>query len=278
MQLANDFTLSKSVIFGAIEFSKDKDVEKRNIQVVDSKLYNSNIQAGKILANILGNEIFINLDSSKNDKEYQLSLQEILKKIMLKTKPAYLYSIRHGREAFVNALTEDEYQCFNDAGLLNKANLNNVDLLNWWDEVEKFVRKEEENNLLKTGRIGEIKTLNYEVNRLKKENINKEPLWIARENNNLGYDIKSFDKKSDVIYEIFIESKCTKNIDGHFFLTLGEWRKALQKKDKYFVYHWHIDSTIPKIIKYEDLKKDIAINQGRGEWKNIEIKITPNKN
>ena len=205
MQLANDFTLSKSVIFGAIEFSKDKDVEKRNIQVVDSKLYNSNIQAGKILANILGNEIFINLDSSKNDKEYQLSLQEILKKIMLKTKPAYLYSIRHGREAFVNALTEDEYQCFNDAGLLNKANLNNVDLLNWWDEVEKFVRKEEENNLLKTGRIGEIKTLNYEVNRLKKENINKEPLWIARENNNLGYDIKSFDKKSDVIYEIFIE-------------------------------------------------------------------------
>ena len=63
--------------------------------------------------------------------------------------------------------------------------------------------------------------------------IKKKPKWISYEDNRAGYDVLSWDKEQN---EIFIEVKSTNNSTGLFYLTKGEWRVSIAKKQKYFMY------------------------------------------
>jgi len=275
MQKFNNLTLSKSAIFGAIEFAINKDIENRDIQILDRRFFSSDMKEGKKLVNLLGPKIFINLDSQETDEKYILTLQEILKKFIFLYKPSYLYALTHGLDEFKNSLSEDEYQCFYDAGLMEEQNLENKNIYNWWDDIEKLAWEENKKDNLETGRKGEEKTLEFETNRLKKSKIKKKPLWKARDSNRLGYDILSYSKNKGNIFEIYIESKCTTNKNGYFFLTEGEWRKASQTQDKFYVYHWYLNGNLPRIIEYNELKKHIPVNRGKGIWKDIIVQISP---
>ena len=277
MPKLNNIELSKPIIHGAIEFAKDKDIEIRDIRALERIAYHSNILEGKKLAKILGSEIFIKLNDQENDADYKLVFQEILKKFIFSTKPSYLYSLIHGLAEFKKSLNEDEYQCFSDAGLLEELNLKNESICRWWDEVERLSWEESKSDNLDTGRIGEKKTLKFEENRLIKLGVKKKPYWEARNSNRSGYDILSYDKNNKEIFEIYLESKSTVNQNGYFYLTKGEWRKAEEKKDKFYIYHWHVKSESPRIISYDELRKHIPKNRGKGIWNDIIIKITPLK-
>lgn len=269
--------LSKSAIHGAIEFAKDRDIEKRDINILDRISYHSNIEEGKKLVNLLGAEIFIDLSNQKEDKNYKLFLQEILKKFLLLNKPSYFYALTHGLREFKESLSDDEIQCFKEAGLMEKLNLKNDKICKWWDDIEKVAWEENKRDNLETGRVGEKKTLEFEENRLKKLRINKSPLWESRISNRSGFDILSYDKIKKEIFEIYIESKCTENPNGYFYLSKGEWRKANEKKDKYYVYHWYSKGKFPRIIDYDELTKHIPKNRGEGVWESMIVQLKPLK-
>lgn len=273
----NNIELSKSAIYGAIEFAKDKDIEKRDIRILDRISYHSNIKEGKKLVNLLGDEIFTDLSNQENDENYKLVLRDILKKFLLLYKPPYLYALTHALTEFKKSLSDDEIQCFSDAGLMEELNLRNEEICKWWDDIEKVAWEENERDNLETGRIGEKKTLEFEENRLKKLGINKNPYWESRNSNRSGYDILSYDKFKKNIFEIYIESKCTKNPNGYFYISKGEWRKANEKKEKYYVYHWYTKGQSPRIIDYNELTKHIPKNRGEGVWDSTIIKLKPLK-
>ena len=43
------------------------------------------------------------------------------------------------------------------------------------------------------------------------------------------------------------------NSNGLFYLSKGEWRFSIAKKDHYFIYVWIQDRTEPRIITYKEL-------------------------
>jgi hypothetical protein len=280
MQLQNNISLSISVIDGAIEYVKDKLVEEKKFYLRDSSSFNSNISEGKKLVSIIrNNSLFVDLyKSSNNDDGYINFLRQFLKEFLIKTKPPYLHAILNSRDEFIKALSQDEIQVFNYANLFKEFNLDDKSLCQWWDDIEEFARDEGDRDNLKTGRKGEEKTIEYEINQLKIAKIDKEPIWKARDSNRWGYDILSFRKKNNQIHEIYIESKCTKNSRGYFHITDKEWRTCSANKEKYFVYHWYINGSKPKIIGYELLEQNVAKNRGKGVWESLLIKITPPEN
>ena len=146
------------------------------------------------------------------------------------------------------------------------------EICHWWDSLSDFVRDLEDDKKLELGREGEEKTILYEINKLKKFNIQKKPKWISYEDNRAGYDVLSWDKNQN---EIFIEVKSTNNSNGLFYLTKWEWRVSIAKKDNYFIHIWVQDRKEPWIITYKELNsKNYKIeDSSNAEWDTI--KVTP---
>ena len=74
---------------------------------------------------------------------------------------------------------------------------------------------------------------------------------------------------------IIIEVKSTNNANGLFYLSKGEWRVSIAKKNNYFIHVWIQDRKEPRIITYNELNsKNYKIeDSSNAEWDTI--KVTP---
>ena len=124
----------------------------------------------------------------KGDRHRQL--QETLKCLAMRLKPFWARVSYLGRRRVLEVVTEDQWQCLEYAGLLEKPPSKVV--VGWWDGVGAFFRAEAEQRNMEIGREGERRTIAYETQRLKDESIPEIPVWIALEDNRAGYDVLSF--------------------------------------------------------------------------------------
>jgi len=267
--------LNKSSLLAAIEISKDPNILKsNNLNYLESVKTSFDIKGGQKLIELVGLEIINELNAKLKEYDYQIILRQILIKYLKDEKPGFLLRVTGGRDYFLNYIDENFEQLLNDAGLYNEINLSKEgkEIRHWWDDLSDFVRDLDEDKKIDLGREGEEKTILYEINKLKKLNIKKEPKWISYEDNRAGYDVLSWDKEQN---EIFIEVKATSNSNGLFYLSKGEWRLSIAKKDHYFIHIWIQDRKEPRIITYDELNsKNYKIeDSSNAEWE--KIKITP---
>ena len=187
-----------------------------------------------------------------------------------------MFRITGGRSYFLNYVSENFEQLLREAGLLEKIDFSKEGqaIFKWWDEISEFVRKLDKNKKLELGREGEKKTMIYEINKLKKLNIDRNPSWDGFEDNLLGYDVKSWDEE---LNEIFIEVKASSHSSGIFYLTRNEWNFSLSVKDSFLIHLWVQDQKQPRMISFQELNsKNYKIEDtSNAEWSNI--KITPIK-
>ena len=266
---------NKSSLLAAIEISKDHNILKsEDLNYLESVKTSFDIKNGKKIIEIIGLEIISQLNLKIKEYDNQIILRKILDKYLRNEKPGFLLRITGGRDYFLNYIDENFEQLLNDAGLYDEINLSKEgkEIRHWWDSLSDFVRDLDDDKKLELGREGEEKTILYETNKLKKLNIQKKPKWISYEDNRAGYDVLSRDKEQN---EIFIEVKSTNNSTGLFYLTKGEWRVSIAKKQKYFIHIWIQDKKEPRIITYNELNsKNYKIeDSSNAEWDTI--KVTP---
>ena len=267
--------LNKSSLLAAIEISKDPNILKSiDLNYLESVKTSFDIKGGQKLIELVGLDIINELNAKLKEYDYQIILRQILIKYLKDEKPGFLLRVTGGRDYFLNYIDENFEQLLNDAGLYNEINLSKEgkEIRHWWDNLSDFVRDLDEDKKIDLGREGEEKTILYEINKLKKLNIKKEPKWISYEDNRAGYDVLSWDKEQK---EIFIEVKATSNSNGLFYLSKGEWRFSIEKKDHYFIHVWIQNKKEPRIITYNELNsKNYKIeDSSNAEWDTI--KVTP---
>src|SRR3546814_8775372 len=93
-----------------------------------------------------------------------------------------------GRNHVLQAIGVNGVQCLRSAGLLGS----DARATEWWDALATVNRGERDARLLAQGREGERLSLAYENTRLKQEGISRAPVWVAIDDNTVGYDILSY--------------------------------------------------------------------------------------
>lgn len=209
--------------------------------------------------------------------DYQIEVVNDLKclitLIVQKELPSWLYQLHFGREIVASCLRDNQQidilQCLKSAGLFEKEP--DTSVVEWWDQLAGFARSFEDNKKLKSGRMGEILTLEYEAKRI--ADLNMKPKWISIENNFAGYDVISFESNSLGLKHKFIEVKACSSRPISFYLTQNEWNSALNFGDNYYFHIWYIPKRKLIELKASQVQENIPLNRGLGEWQNAFINI-----
>ena len=182
-------------------------------------------------------------------------------------------SITLGRSRFFGQLSRDELLCFRAASLADDPP--DGDVVAWWDEMAAASRQDLSAKALARARQAEELTLKRELLRLAALGIQRQPKWIAIEDNTAGYDVLSFDPGEYEPKNRLIEVKSTVASPLRFFLTRNEWEKALKYGDSYHFHVWDMSPEEPRL--YERTTAQIAphipMDQEKGKWANAEIPL-----
>jgi len=111
---------------------------------------------------------------------------------------------------------------------------------------------EKQKKSLKIGEIGEKYIYNLEVKLCEKLGIQKQVIWVSKENDKYGFDILSYRKNPDgTINRVFIEVKTTTGgLSSKFFVSENEHKISLKYKDNYYIYRVYNSSDL-KTIDHE---------------------------
>jgi len=184
-------------------------------------------------------------------------------------KPLWERLAPAGRKHVLQAVGVNGTQCLRAAGLLDTSQR----ATDWWDALATARRSERETQLLAQGREGERLSLDYEKARLQREGILREPVWIAIDDNMVGYDILSFALLDGAEVNRLIEVKTTQANPPRMFLSRNEWETA-QRFGPTFQFHlWVLPARHLTILSIEDVRPHIPVDHGRGRWETVEISI-----
>lgn len=261
-----------SIIDGAINLSKlrskypDKNISEiiGYLQNGPASLSSYDYNNAKILIEKIGWEAF----STNGDRQSQL--RDTLKNMIILLRPFWAKLSYLGRAKVKQILCEDSTQCLQYAGLLDENPT--ISAVNWWEEISKIFRIINDEQKFELGRVGEKRSIQLEKQRILENGLVKEPIWVALEDNTVGYDILSYRKNYDnELYEIKIEVKTCSYSPTHLILTRNEWKTALENEKSFFFQIWNLDVNQLIEMNVSEMAHHIPNDQGNGEWKEVEV-------
>ena len=172
-----------------------------------------------------------------------------------------------GRSHVLQAIGVNGVQCLRAAGLLG----HDARATDWWDALAAAYRGERDARLLAQGRKGERLSLEYEYERLSRAGIARPPVWVAIDDNTVGYDILSYAWHDGGEINRLIEVKTTQADCPRMFLSRNEWKTAEQYGAAFEFHLWNLNSETLTIYTVEDIRAHIPTDNGFGEWVNVEI-------
>jgi hypothetical protein len=116
---------------------------------------------------------------------------------------------------------------------------------------EQLQKKLEQQN--KIGILAEKLIFQKEIQKVKNIDKNLIPDHVSLNDVSAGYDIKSYMKKNNEIYEIFIEAKAVASSNYKFHLSVDEYQTALEFGDKYYLYLLPVDYSNSENFDYEKI-------------------------
>ena len=168
----------------------------------------------------------------------------LLHEYILAQKPYWVAFFSDDIEALSTLIPQPWLDLLNSADLLE---FGLADTSEWWRLVLSGFESFERETSKLVGNIGEKLTFDFELNRLRKENVNitrSSVIWVSKFSDHFGYDISS--TAGSLIEEtpserILIEVKASQlrySPIFRFFLTRNEWETALKNPDTYYLYLW----------------------------------------
>jgi hypothetical protein len=197
--------------------------------------------------------------------------RETIAAVIREEKPWWVRFAPLGRERLRSALTMNEAQCFEAAGLF--SDMPTREVFTWWDALAQSTRSAEDDSRLRQGREAEQLTIAFERARLLSLGITLEPRWISLDDNTVGYDVQSFDTGVFFPTNKLIEVKSCARSATEIFITRNEWETAISSSPNYIFHIWLLPEKELIELKPEDLKPHIPENRGRGVWQNVRVAI-----
>lgn len=185
------------------------------------------------------------------------------------TRPWWIRLSPWGRDRVKAALSSNEAQCLDAAGLFSSPP--SAEVLQWWDALAQEVRATDNAKLLEQGRKAEQLTMDYEARRLSELGIPNRPRLISLDDNSAGYDVHSYEKGPVEPIAKLIEVKSCSREEGDIFITRNEWETAVERAPHYCFHIW----TLPdeKLIELTpaELGVHIPVDHGKGRWQIAKI-------
>ena len=186
-------------------------------------------------------------------------------------EPIWLRFVPFGRNKLRGALSDDEVQCFREAGLFDEKP--DDDAVRWWDRITALMRCANDTKKMERARIAERLSLEYERSRLEALGIVREPQWVSLEDNTLGYDILSYDLDAGYIVNRLVEVKST--LSDSIFLTRTEWENAVGSPERTVFHVWSLPAKELREYKVAEIVVNIPFDQGAGRWQDVRIFLGP---
>ena len=175
-----------------------------------------------------------------------------------------------GRNHVLQAIGVNGVQCLRSAGLLTT----DIRATDWWDALASANRSERDARLLAQGREGERLSLEYETARLQREGICRLPIWVAVDDNTVGYDILSFARHDGSELNRLIEVKTTISVPPRMFLSRNEWETAARYGATFEFHLWNLNTESLTIFTVEEIQSHIPTDNGYGEWESVELRFS----
>ena len=210
------------------------------------------------------------LDSARNWKQTENRLRLFVFEWVRIAKPSWLRLVPYGREKVKSALGEDEAQCLREGGLFDDEP--DDEAIEWWDRMAAITRGSSDAEKMKRARLAERLSLEHERARLVHLAIEREPRWVALEDNTLGYDILSYDLNSQGrVVNRLVEVKS--RLGGSIFLTRNEWDNASGAPQQTVIHIWDLPEERLHEYRARDLEPSIPHDQGTGAWQDVRIEL-----
>lgn len=200
---------------------------------------------------------------------YDAQLRHFLIALIRLEQPWWLRLVPYGRDKLRMALDADRLQCFKSASLFDE--IPDSEVVAWWDELGSLVRGAVDSEKMISAREAERLSLEHERKRLHKLGIAKDPLWVALDDNTLGYDILSYDLHGEHVVSRLVEVKSTKS--DAIFVTRNEWNNALTAKDRYVFHVWKMPEQRIEEFPVNKVGVHIPQDRGKGIWQNVQIAV-----
>ncbi|KXV29029.1 MULTISPECIES: DUF3883 domain-containing protein [Acetobacteraceae] len=189
--------------------------------------------------------------------------------IIAERRPLWARLAPAGRSHVLQAISVNGMQCLRAAGLLGTG----ARVTDWWDALAAAYRGERDARLLAQGRVGERLSLTYETERLRQEGIARDPVWVALDDNTVGYDILSYAVHGENEVSRLIEVKTTLSDTPRMILSRNEWKTADQFGAAFQFHLWSLPAGLLKILSVEEIRRHIPVDNGLGTWESVEIKF-----
>jgi hypothetical protein len=197
--------------------------------------------------------------------------------VLLQEMPAWAKLMTLGRGRFIKRLRDEEYRditsIFRQAGLLDEP-ASDDDIV-WWDDILGHVRLHGDREKLRMARAAEKLSLDHEKVRLVDLGIDSVPVWVAIDDNTVGYDVRSYDLVSGKLTPKLIEVKSTMASPLRFFLTRNEWEQALELGEDYHFHIWNMQKSPPALFErtVAEIAPHIPQDNAKGVWKTALIPV-----
>ena len=199
--------------------------------------------------------------------DIKLAFRATLKHLIEAVRPLWIRLLPGGRAKVLRILDADLQQCIRIAGLLSSDHAS----VAWWDAVTVLGREWGYEERLQIGRAAERRAMARERILLKETEMH--PIWVAVDDNAAGYDINSWHPELSHCgnpVERYIEVKATSFL-GTVHITRREWEFAERHPDHWELQIWLNKRRTPAILKVNEFRQHIALNQGSGSWSDIAI-------
>lgn len=199
-------------------------------------------------------------------------LRKTIASFIERNSPWWLRLAPYGRDRVRGALTTNEDQCLEAAGLF--VTEPTEDILQWWDRLARHARTNQDAARLSRGRTAERLTIDYETDRLSRLGITNRPRWIAPDDNSAGYDVLSYDLGPAEPVAKLIEVKSCSADSQEIYLTRNEWETAIERAPNYRFQIWLLPEESLIELTPGELEEHIAQDRGHGRWENIRIALS----
>jgi hypothetical protein len=197
--------------------------------------------------------------------------REILTALVKEMKPWWVRLSPSGRDRVKAAMSANEQQCFDAAGLFSQPPT--TEILRWWDALAHEVRAKDDARLLEQGRAAEQLTMEYEIQRLAGLGISNRPRWMSLDDNSAGYDVHSYNKGSVEPVAKLIEVKSTVRMPREIFISRNEWKTALDMAPNYYFHIWALPEKHLIELTPSAIEPSIPSDHGAGSWQVVKVTL-----
>lgn len=203
--------------------------------------------------------------------------RECILAVLILKMPAFAKLMTLGRGRFIKRIKGADYRdirsVFREAKLLDDPPSDSD--VSWWDLVQGRVRLNFDQERLVRARYAESLSMAHERTELAKLGIQRDPIWMAIDDNTAGYDVLSYRLTGVGESNLLIEVKSTIASPLRFYVSRNEWDNADQIGEAYLFHVWDMDKNPPilHIRTVDQIRPHIPSDNEKGKWTNAQIPI-----